>query len=113
MEKWAVEEFAKVGVMPVCYYAHPFDFGRSIFFRIFCFPDPNNEALIAKVSANYQKMFRTAMEKYGAIPMRHKAQYRTIQLTGGYYEALKKIKKSFDPNNILNPGVELFKEDEL
>ena len=113
MEKWAVEEFAKVGVMPVCYYAHPFDFGRSIFFRIFCFPDPNNEELIGKVSANYQKMFKTAMEKYGAIPMRHKAQYRTIQLTGGYYEALKKIKKSFDPHNILNPGVELFKEEDL
>ncbi len=113
MEKWAVEEFAKVGVTPVCYYAHPFDFGRSIFFRIFCFPDPNNDELIAKVSANYQKMFKTAMEKYGAIPMRHKAQYRTLQLTGGYYEALKKIKKSFDPNNIMNPGVELFKEEEL
>lgn len=113
MEKWAVDEFAKVGVMPVCYYAHPFDFGRSIFFRIFCFPDPNNDELIARVSANYQKMFKTAMEKYGAIPMRHKAQYRTIQITNGYYEALKKIKKTFDPNNILNPGVELFKEEDL
>lgn len=113
MEKWAVEEFAKVGVTPVCYYAHPFDYGRSIFFRIFCFPDPNNEELIGKVSANYQKMFHTAMERYGAIPMRHKAQYRTIHTTNGYYEALKKVKKAFDPNNILNPDVALFKEDEL
>jgi FAD/FMN-containing dehydrogenase len=113
MEKWAVEELAKVGVTPVCYYSQPFDFGRSMFFRIFCFPDPYNQELIEKVATTYQKMFQTAMEKYGAIPMRHKTQYRSIQLTNGYYEALKKIKKAFDPNNILNPSVGLFREDEL
>jgi FAD/FMN-containing dehydrogenase len=113
MEKWAVEEFAKVGVTPVCYYAQPFDFGRSIFFRIFCFPDPNNAELIDKVRNNYKKMFNTAMQRYGAIPMRHKAEYRTIDQTNGFYEALKKIKKVFDPNNILNPAVQLFKEEDL
>ena len=113
MEKWAVEELAKVGVTPVCYYAQPLDFGRSIFFRIFCFPDPYNQELIDKVTANYQKMFHTAMERYGAIPMRHKAQYRTIHLTNGYYEALKKVKRAFDPRNILNRDVGLFQEDEL
>ena len=113
MEKWAVEEFAKVGVTPVCYYSHPFDNGRSMFFRIFCFPDPNDTKKIDEVRNNYRKMFNIAMERYGAIPMRHKAEYRTIQLTNGYYEALKKIKKTFDPHNILNPGVQLFKEEDL
>jgi FAD/FMN-containing dehydrogenase len=113
MEKYAVEEFTKVGVMPVCYYSQPFDNGRSMFFRIFCFPDPNDEKKINEVKTNYQKMFKTAMERYGAVPMRHKAEYRTIQMTNGYYEALKKIKRTFDPNNILNPGVQLFKEEDL
>jgi FAD/FMN-containing dehydrogenase len=113
MEKYAVEEFTKVGVMPVCYYSQPFDNGRSMFFRIFCFPDPNDEKKINEVKNNYQRMFKTAMERYGAVPMRHKAEYRTIQMTGGYYEALKKIKRTFDPNNILNPGVQLFKEEDL
>jgi FAD/FMN-containing dehydrogenase len=113
MEKWAVAELAKVGVTPVCYYSQPFDFGRSMFFRMFCFPDPYNQPLIEKVASTYQKMFHRAMEKYGAIPMRHKSQYRTIQLTGGYYQALKKIKTAFDPHNILNPSVGLFEEDDL
>lgn len=113
MEKWAIDEFTKIGVMPVCYYSQPFDNGRSMFFRIFCFPDPNDTEKINEVKNNYQKMFKTAMERYGAIPMRHKAEYRTIQMTNGYYEALKKIKRTFDPNNILNPGVQLFMEEDL
>jgi hypothetical protein len=113
MEKYAVAQLAKTGVRPICYYSQPFDSGRSFFFRIFSFPDPNDEKLINNIRDTYHKMFDYAMKNYGAVPMRHKAEYRTIQQTGGYYEALKKIKKSFDPNNILNPGVQLFKEEDL
>jgi FAD/FMN-containing dehydrogenase len=113
MEQYAVEELSKCGVRPVCYYSQPFDSGRSIFFRIFCFPNPDDDAAINRVRETYKRMFSTAMEKYGATPMRHKAEFRTIQMTDGYYEALKKIKKTFDPNNILNPDVQLFKEEDL
>jgi FAD/FMN-containing dehydrogenase len=33
-----------------------------------------------------------------------------IRQLGGYYEVMKKIKKAFDPNNILNPGIGLFQD---
>lgn len=112
MEKYAVEQLAKVGVAPVCYYSHPFDYGRSIFFRIFVFPDPTDEEMIGKVGAKFDEMFTTAMERYGAIPMSHQSFMPGIHLTGGFYEVLGRIKKSLDPNHILNPGMGIFPEDE-
>ena len=112
MEKYAVDELAKLGVAPVCYYSQPFDFGRSIFFRIFAFPDPKNEELIGKVGAKFNEMFNVAMERYGAIPMRHKVYLPCIDQTGGFYDVMKRIKKALDPNNILNRDIGIFPEDE-
>jgi FAD/FMN-containing dehydrogenase len=112
MEKYAVSELAELGVAPVCYYSHPFDFGRSIFFRIFAFPDPTDQEMIGKVGAKFNEMFNVAMERYGAIPMRHKAYFPCIDRTGGFYEVLKRIKKALDPNNILNPDMGIFPEEE-
>ena len=111
MEKYAVTELTKLGIAPVCYYSQPFDFGRSIFFRIFAFPDPTNQDLIDKVGAKYNQMFNVAMERYGAIPMRHKVQFSCINQTGGFYDVLTRIKKALDPNNILNRDVGIFQED--
>jgi FAD/FMN-containing dehydrogenase len=108
MEKWAVAELAKFNVTPVCYYAQPFDFGRSIFFRIFCFPDPNNQELVEKVGSKYREMWEVAMEKYKAIPMRLKPQFPLLDRTGGYSDVLRRIKKALDPNNILNRDAGLF-----
>ncbi len=112
MEKYAVEELAKLGIAPVCYYSQPFDFGRSIFFRIFAFPNPRDEELIDKVGSKFNEMFTVAMERYGAIPMRHKKQFACIDQTGGFYDVLKRIKKALDPNNILNRDMGIFPEDE-
>jgi FAD/FMN-containing dehydrogenase len=112
MEKYAVEELSKLGVAPVCYYSQPFDFGRSIFFRIFAFPNPRDGELIEKVGSKFNEMFSVAMERYGAIPMRHKKQFTCIDQTGGYYEVLKRIKKALDPNNILNRDMGIFPEDD-
>ncbi|MFH1647899.1 MAG: FAD-binding oxidoreductase [Chloroflexota bacterium] len=112
MEKYAVAELAELGVAPVCYYSQPFDFGRSIFFRIFAFPDPRDQPLIDKVGAKFNEMFEVAMERYGAIPMRHKKQFSCIDQTGGFYDVLKRIKKALDPNNILNRDMGIFPEDE-
>ncbi len=112
MEKYAVRELSKLGVAPVCYYSQPFDFGRSIFFRISAFPDPKNQELIDKVGAKFNEMFNVAMERYGAIPMRHKVYLPCIDQTGGFYDVLKKIKKALDPNNILNRDMGIFPKDE-
>jgi glycolate oxidase len=111
MEKYAVNELAKLNIPPVCYYAQPFDFGRSIFFRIFAFPDPEDEKLIKKVRVRFNDMSEVAMKRYGAIPMRHNTSFPCIDRTGGFYEVLKRIKKALDPNNILNPGLGIFPEE--
>ena len=113
MEKWAVDEIYKAGRAPICYYSQPFDNGRSIFFRIFTFPDTKNTEMIERVGKKYTEMFGTAMNRYGAIPMRHKPQLDWLQQTGEYENVLKRIKKALDPNNILNRSVKVFKEDEL
>jgi FAD/FMN-containing dehydrogenase len=112
MEKYAVAELAGLGIAPICYYSHPFDFGRSIFFRIFAFPDPTDQEMIGRVGAKFNEMFNVAMERYGAIPMRHKKQFSCIDRTGGFQDVLTRIKKALDPNNILNPGMGIFPEDE-
>ncbi len=112
MEKYAVSELAKLNVSPVCYYSQPFDFGRSIFFRIFAFPDPKDQELIEKIGAKFNEMFDVAMQRYGAIPMRYKSYFPCIDRTGGFYEVLKRIKKALDPNNILNPSLGIFPEEE-
>jgi FAD/FMN-containing dehydrogenase len=110
VEKWAVEEFVKFGVPPVCYYSQPFDFGRSMFFRIFCFPDPKNQKLVGQIVSKYQEMYVTAMKRYGGVPMRVKLGYPTLESTGGYGNALTRIKNAFDPNDILSPNVGIFGE---
>jgi hypothetical protein len=33
------------------HYVQPFDFGRAIFFRIFCSPDPKNQKLTDRIAA--------------------------------------------------------------
>ena len=63
LEKWAVEKIAALGVRPVGYYAQPLDFGRSIFFRIFIYPDGQNPELQAKVTAMYREMHDEAMAR--------------------------------------------------
>lgn len=110
LEKWAVEELSKLS-KPVNYYAQPFDFGRSIFFRIFVFPEASNRELIEKVGKTYFRMYKEAMKRYGAIPYRHNPGQPFIFDTGGYYDLLTRIKKAVDPNNILSPHIALFKEE--
>jgi FAD/FMN-containing dehydrogenase len=111
LERFAVETLAELKIPPVCYYAQPFDFGRSIFFRIFCFPDPKASEKVQDVLKTYRSMFDTAMEMYGAVPMRFKFGWPSLDGAGTYGEVLKKIKKTLDPYNILNRGIGLFQEN--
>lgn len=111
VEKWALEKVYKLGVTPVLYYCQPFDYGRSMMFRIFFFPDPRNKEKLAEISKTFGGMFDEAMKRYGAIPMRHSALGSHFSKTGGYAEVLTRIKKALDPNNILNRSMKLFEED--
>jgi len=110
IEKYALETVKKLGkeVRPICYYSQPFDFGRCMFLRMFVYTDPQNQELLNKIKHTYTQMYNTIMQKYGATPERYRRDPNMILQLGGYYEVLKRIKKAFDPNNILNPGIGLF-----
>jgi FAD/FMN-containing dehydrogenase len=86
----------------------PFDYGRSIFFRIFSYINPAEKATLGKVRVLYQDMYDWAMKKYGAIPFRHRRDPMALTKTGGYQLLLRAIKETVDPNNIMNPGVGIF-----
>jgi FAD/FMN-containing dehydrogenase len=111
VEKWAVDKVYKLGVTPVLYYCQPFDFGRSMMFRIFFFPDPRDKAKLDEIRTTFGGMFEEAMKKYHAIPMRHSALGSQFPKTGGYADVLTRIKKAIDPNNILNRSMKIFTED--
>ena len=110
LEKWAVQQLADLGLRPVEYYVQPFDFGRSFFFRIFCFPDFKDKSLIAQVGQRYTDMYQEAMVRYGAIPYRYRPGQTWMKQCGGYADLLSRIKKAVDPNNILSPQQTLFEE---
>jgi FAD/FMN-containing dehydrogenase len=113
VEKWALGKVYELGVTPVLYYVQPFDYGRSMMFRIFIFPDPRDKAKLAQISKTFGGMFDEAMSQYGAIPMRHSALGSHLHKTGGFADVLTRIKKVLDPNNILNRSMKLFEEDQL
>jgi FAD/FMN-containing dehydrogenase len=110
LEKWAVNELSKFKTSPVCYYSMPFDFGRSIFFRIFCYPDPKNDKLVHDIVDKYREMYDVAMKRYGGVPLRVKMGYPNLGVVGGYGKALAKIKQAFDPNDILSPNMGIYEE---
>ena len=104
LEKWALEKVSSLGVRPVGYYAQPFDFGRSFFFRIFIYPNGQDRELQDKVTATYREMFDEALKSYGAVPFRYRPGMHWLSgQTGEYYKLLRRLKKAVDPNNILNP----------
>lgn len=111
LEKWAVDKIDSLGVRPVCYYVQPFDYGRSMMFRIFIFPDPRDQKVADKIKETFGQMFGEAMKRYGAVPMRHSPMSNALPQTGSYGEVLTRIKKVLDPNNILNPAIGIFKEE--
>lgn len=108
IEKEAVEEIVKLGEGPPAYYSMPFDFGRAMVLRMFVFVDPNNEEVISNIVDTYKKMYDRVLLKYGAIPFRYRPGLDLLSKTDGYGNLLKRIKKSVDPNNILNPHLGLF-----
>jgi FAD/FMN-containing dehydrogenase len=113
LEKWAVEKVWETTKRPLNYYVHPFDFGRSIMFRIVLMVPRTDQEAVQKVLSMFGEMTNTALDRYGAIPLRHKAYLGNyLDLTGTYADVLGRIKKTLDPNNILNRGIGIFQESE-
>ncbi|MBN1188157.1 MAG: FAD-binding oxidoreductase [Dehalococcoidales bacterium] len=109
LEKWVVNKAWEATGRPINYYVHPFDFGRSIMFRIVLMVPRTDQELVKKVLSTFQEMTDVAMERYGAIPLRHKAYLGNyLDMTGTYADVLGRIKNALDPNNILNRDIGIF-----
>lgn len=108
LEPWALKKLDSLGVRPCAYYAMPFDFGRSMFFRIFIYPDPDNEELLQKTKDTMAEITSEALKRYRAIPFRYRRGWQLQHSTGDFLEFLRKIKSVLDPNNILNPQMGMF-----
>ncbi len=67
-------------------------------------PDEKN-----KGEAAVRELFKKVIELGGTITGEHgigitKAEYLEMEISGPAIELMKRIKKAFDPNNVLNPG---------
>ena len=82
------------------------------FLMVFARQRKDQEA-VQRVLNMFGEMTNVALERYGAIPLRHKAYLGNyLDLTGSYADVLGRIKKALDPNNILNRGIRIFRENE-
>jgi len=71
--------------------------------------DSKREEEIEKARLLVPKILKKAVELEGTISGEHgigitKAEYINMEIPSPLIEVMKKIKKAFDPNNILNPG---------
>lgn len=110
IESFAVDRLYNAGAKPVCYYSMPFDFGRSMFFRLFTYVDSEDKELTNRVQRTFKEMYDTAMRKYNAVPFRYRGGIGRswLEQIPEFYNLYKKIKKVLDPNNILNRNMEIF-----
>jgi FAD/FMN-containing dehydrogenase len=110
IELFAVDKLYSTGTKPVCYYSMPFDFGRSMLFRLFTYVDSKDKELTDQVQQTFKELYDTAMKKYSAIPFRYRGLTGNVWLEQSpeFYDFYRKIKKMVDPNNILNRNMRIF-----
>ncbi len=108
LEDWGLK-FLRSSILKLglAYYSHCVDMGRTIFLRMtpVISPDSSQRQIqrAARVRARYME---TAMRKFGAVPIRPAPDGgQTLKQTGGFGQALIKIKKALDPQNIMNAGM--------
>lgn len=87
-----------------CYF-QPMERGRVYFCEYTLFYNPGNTVLSDNIKAFYPKLGELLLQKGALITRPYGDLARIVYNHTGYYlEALKKIRRIIDPNNIMNPG---------
>ncbi len=86
-------------------YLQPIEHNRACRVEFNFFYDPEDEAEVAAVRSMYQEMAKVLLAE-GAVFTRPYGDLAPIvyEKAAGYAAHLKRLKKVFDPNNIMNPG---------
>jgi glycolate oxidase len=101
----AINEIAKKYNVHICTFGHAGD-GNL---HPTCPTDARNQEEIHRVEQAFAAIFEKAIELGGTITGEHgvgamKAPYLELKLGATGIEAMKTLKRAFDPNNIMNPG---------
>lgn len=103
-----VEEIAVQYGYPIAeigMYLQPIEHNRAMRIELTFFYDPEDTAEVAIVRALYNDAAKALLAD-GALFTRPYGDLAPIvyEKAAGYAESLKRLKKTFDPNNIMNPG---------
>ena len=101
----AINEIAEKYQVNICTFGHAGD-GNL---HPTCLTDVRNHEEMERVEKAFEEIFVKAIELGGTITGEHgvgmmKAPYLELKLGAAGIAAMKAIKDSFDPNNIMNPG---------
>nr|WP_279326069.1 glycolate oxidase subunit GlcD [Bacillus sp. FJAT-47783] len=101
----AIEEIAKEYNVRICTFGHAGD-GNL---HPTCLTDVRDKEELERVEKAFEAIFQKSIELGGTITGEHgvgimKAPYLHLKLGESGIEAMKAIKHSLDPNNIMNPG---------
>lgn len=107
----AINEIAEKYELWICTFGHAGD-GNL---HPTCLTDARNKEEIARVGKAFEEIFAKAIELGGTITGEHgvgvmKAPYLEMKLGKAGVAAMRAIKNSLDPNNIMNPG-KMFAKD--
>jgi len=110
LEQWGLRFLRNSDLkLGLAYYSHTIDHGRSIFLRMTPFiSGESDQKDVDKAVAIRKKYMEQAYKRYGAVPIRFDYGYPPGSLlarTGGLKKALRNIKYSLDPDNIINSGM--------
>ncbi|WP_396652997.1 glycolate oxidase subunit GlcD [Metabacillus arenae] len=108
----ATNEIAEKYELTICTFGHAGD-GNL---HPTCLTDVRNHEEIERVEKAFEEIFIKAIELGGTITGEHgvgvmKAPYLELKLGEAGIAAMKAIKESLDPNNIMNPGKVFAKDD--
>lgn len=110
LEEWGLRFLRNSDLkMGLAYYSHTIDHGRSIFLRMTPFISAEEEKKDMEKAVSIRKKYmEQAYKRYGAVPIRFEygePAGSMLARTGGLKKALRTIKYSLDPENIINSGM--------